>query len=322
MKNAARFLTLLLVMTIALAAPADAAVIMRGKADVKGGVVRLSDVFDGLPGGADHDIARAPAPGKSIIYNVNVLVNLARQYALEWQPQSLADQLVVTRASIRITTEDIRRDVVEKIRATGAGGAVDVAFDNRALEIDLPADRPANFMLNNFEYDSTNRRFRADLAADGGEGQISLPVTGRVILRREVPVLAKRLEAGTVIAAADLEWRTVEDDRSADVVTSAAPLIGRELRNAVDEGVPLRARDVRPPRLVTRGSLVTLKIQTPFMLVTAQGKSLQDGTLGDTVRVTNTQSNRMVEGVVESDGSVRIPIAQHLAAATDAIREE
>ena len=77
----------------------------------------------------------------------------------------------------------------------------------------------------------------------------------------------------------------------------------------------MRARDVSAPRLVTRGSLVTIKVETPYMMVTAQGRALQDGAMGDTVRVTNTQSNRTIEGIVASAGVVRIQTAQKMAAA-------
>ena len=81
--------------------------------------------------------------------------------------------------------------------------------------------------------------------------------------------------------------------------------------------MPVRERDVIPPRLVVRGTLVTMKIETPFMTVTAQGRALQDGKLGDVVRVINTQSNRTIEGTVEAAGVVRMPTAQKLLAAPE-----
>ena len=76
----------------------------------------------------------------------------------------------------------------------------------------------------------------------------------------------------------------------------------------------IRSHDVVSPRLVTRGSLVTMKIETPFITVTSQGKSEQDGAQGDVVRVMNTQSNRVVEGTVTAPGTVEIHTAQKLAA--------
>jgi flagella basal body P-ring formation protein FlgA len=58
-----------------------------------------------------------------------------------------------------------------------------------------------------------------------------------------------------------------------------------------------------------------MRIETPNILITAQGKAQQDGAEGETVRVINTQSNRLVEGIVVAPGVVEIRIAQKVALA-------
>jgi len=98
-------------------------------------------------------------------------------------------------------------------------------------------------------------------------------------------------------------------------VTSADQLIGRELRHAISDGDVIHTNDVMPARLVARGSLVTLKIDTPYMQLTAQGRALQDGAEGDVVRVTNTQSSRMIEGIVTGPAEVTVRNGQKLALA-------
>ncbi|HBM90920.1 MAG TPA: hypothetical protein DD400_03465, partial [Rhodospirillaceae bacterium] len=59
--------------------------------------------------------------------------------------------------------------------------------------------------------------------------------------------------------------------------------------------------------------LVTLKIETPYLLVTTQGRALQDAALGEVVRVTNTQSDRVIEGVVIRSGVVRVGMLRKMA---------
>ncbi|MGY9002469.1 MAG: flagellar basal body P-ring formation chaperone FlgA [Rhodospirillales bacterium] len=51
----------------------------------------------------------------------------------------------------------------------------------------------------------------------------------------------------------------------------------------------------------------------PGMSLSAQGKALEDGAKGDTVRVHNIRSKNIVEGVVTGDGKVRVQIAKRLA---------
>ena len=308
-------LSAFLILVGSATAYAEDGVALRTATEVRSAAIKLSDVFTGVPEGIDRDIATAPVPGKSVTYDVNVLKKLAEHYRLDWAPQSLGDRAVLTRAATRITADMIREAVVAKLTAQDVKGKVEVVFDNHALEVDLPVERAPDFALNNFNYDAMSKRFRADLLAENGAGGLSLPVTGRVTVKIDVPVPAHRMEAGTTVGAADIDWLTVADDHAGgDMLTDAAQLIGHETRHDLAAGQPVHARDIMPARLVVRGSLVTLKIETPMMLITAQGRALQDGAVGETVRVTNTQSNRVVEGVVEASGLVRITTGQKMAA--------
>ena len=311
---------LLLVFSAALLAfgfakPAHA-VSLKTESEVNGPAVRLSDVFDGISADLDRDIARAPAPGKSVTYDAIVLSRVAQMYSLDWKPQSVSDHTTIIAAAHKVTADDIRPAVVAKLKDQDIKGDIEVTFDNRSLEINLPANRDPNFSLNNFGYDTINHRFHADLVAETDYGPTSMPLSGRVTVEHRIPVLVKRLEAGSIISEADLDWTTVSDDHMEGVLAANDQLIGRELRRDTDGNIPLRDRDVMPPRLVVRGSLVTMKIETPMMSVTAQGKALQDGKLGDVVRVTNTQSNRVIEGTVAGPGIVSIPLTQKFAAVT------
>jgi flagellar basal body P-ring formation protein FlgA len=310
------FIVFLMAMMIASVAWADTPVTLRSSVEVNSSSIRLSDVFNGVPKEIDRPIAVAPAPGKSVTYDARVLTKLAETYRFDWQPESLADRLVLTRAATRISQDMIVAAVLEKLKGATIKGKAEVTLDQHGLEVNLPADCPASFVLNNFTYDELSRRFRADLTADTGAAPLVVTLTGRVFVKRDVPVLTKRLAGGTILGASDLDWLSVPDEHiTADVVTEVSQVIGRELRHDMAESQPLHSRDIIPPRLVTRGGLVTLKIQTPALLMTAQGRALQDGVMGDVVRVTNTQSNRVVEGTVDGSGVVLVSAAQKLAQA-------
>jgi flagella basal body P-ring formation protein FlgA len=301
---------------------ADTPITLRDTTEVRGMIVRLSDVFTGIPVDIDEPIAQAPAPGKQVTYDVSVLNRLADKYQLDWKPKSIADHIVITTASSRITKDMLHDAVVAKLKeirdadGTHAHGGIEVMFDTRTSEVDLPTDHVPSYALNNFDYNPETKRFNADLVAQVPGGPTSFPVAGRVTFMRTIPVLARQLEGGTIISATDLDTTDIPEDRvNESVISDAHELIGHELRRDTESGEVLHTRDIIPPRCVVRGGIVILKIQTPFMLLTAQGKAMQDGAQGDVVRVTNTQSNRVVEGVVEGPGVVRIQTAQKLAEA-------
>lgn len=300
---------------------ADTVVALHGDSELRGQTVRLSDLFSGVPAVIDRDIAQAPPPGKSAVYDAHVLEQLAEKYRLSWHAEGPLDHVTVSVAATRIMPEDVNKAVIAQLEKKGVRGEIEAALDQHMGEIDLPADQSPNFTLTNFDYDPVSKRFHGDLNAGQGRAAIATPLTGRVIVHRHVPVLVHHLDGGTVIAMTDIDWISVTDDRiTANTITSADQLIGREVRHALNDGDILHTNDIIPARLVTRGALVTLKIETPYMQLTAQGRALMDGAEGETVRVNNTQSNRMVEGVVTGPGEVSVrPARPKLASAQQAV---
>lgn len=303
---------------LALAAQAETLVSLRASAEVRGQAIRLSDVFDGISKEQDRDIALAPEPGKSVTYNAAVLTQLAQEHRLIWKPQGLTDCAILTRASVEITDSMIREKILSRLKET-EGKVTDsseILFDTRRVSFYLPAEQGPSFDLGAFSYDSQNRRFQTEIVAQSGTTPLRFALTGRVNIRREVPVLAQRLQARTVITNNDLVWEIVDENRlPRDAVTDRAQIVGMELRNDTGESTVLRMRDLLPPRLVLRGGLVTIKIDTPLMQITARGRAAEDGAKGDVVHVTNLQSKRTIEAVVEADGVVRVELTRKVAQA-------
>ncbi|MDD3370296.1 MAG: flagellar basal body P-ring formation chaperone FlgA [Alphaproteobacteria bacterium] len=297
---------------------ADTPVSLKSEVEVSRSAVRLSDLFLGVPAAIDRDIAHAPPACKPAVYDIVVLRKLSQTYRLDWQDQGAADQATVSAPCTRISGDKIRKAVIAKMKADPGTKKLnfEVFFDKPGLEANVPANDVTDFSLDNFTYNPVSKLFRANLTAPTPRGSYSLPVYGHIAVKRSIPVLAHRIESGSLIAPGDLDWQDVSDERiTPDVITEPSQLIGREARHDTPEGQILRSRDIMPPRLVQRGSLVTMKVQTPFIIITTQGKAQQDGIEGETIRVLNTQSNRIVAGVVVAPGVVEIRTARQIALA-------
>jgi len=64
-------------------------------------------------------------------------------------------------------------------------------------------------------------------------------------------------------------------------------------------GKPIRSTDLRPAMLVKRGQTVTLTIrQEGGFAVVAQVEALQDGRKGESIRLKNRESGRILTGKV------------------------
>jgi flagellar basal body P-ring formation protein FlgA len=99
----------------------------------------------------------------------------------------------------------------------------------------------------------------------------------------------------------------------ANTVTGEAELIGKTPRRGLRAGFPILASSVRRPILVAKGSLITMVLRAPKMLLTAQGKALDNGSDGDVIRINNTQSNKIVEAEVIGHGRVAVRTTSMIA---------
>jgi flagella basal body P-ring formation protein FlgA len=152
------------------------------------------------------------------------------------------------------------------------------------------------------------RRFTAVLTAvSRGAPPQRFTVAGRLRQQIELPVLNRRLQAGEVITPADLQWVSVGDrGLPGNAVYDPQELIGHTPRRSLPAGSPLVAADLKRPTVVAKGALVTLILSTPSMRLTARGRALDEGAVGDTIRVANAQSQTVVAGVVLANGQVAV----------------
>jgi flagella basal body P-ring formation protein FlgA len=123
----------------------------------------------------------------------------------------------------------------------------------------------------------------------------------------EVPVLARALGLGDVIAESDIAWVTLPFAKvPRNAITDASDLVGMSPKRLVKPGAPVRDGDVAPPIVVPRNATVVLVFATANLTLTAKGKALENGAVGDRVRVENLQSEIVVEGLVQADGTVAV----------------
>lgn len=284
-------------------------VTLRPSTELTSEAIRLSHVFDGVPAGLDRDIALSPTAGQSVTYDVRVLTRLAKKYRLDWEATSYTDHAILSRAANYLTLDMIQPEVISELQEhfTDKNTSYEVTFDNRSFSMAFPAEHAPDYKLINFSYDKRSKRFKAEILAKTGATALHKPLSGRVLVKRSIPVLAKKLKVGTIIGTHDLKREWVQDIKiGKDVLTATADILGQEMRQAHPAGSVIRARDIAAPRMVLRGSIVTMKIQTPAMLITAQGRALQDGTKGEVVRIKNMQSMRIIEATVTADGIVQV----------------
>ena len=119
-----------------------------------------------------------------------------------------------------------------------------------------------------------------------------------------VVVPSHDIARGDTISEADLTTTTVETAVMSGTVTATHDLVGMEARRTLRAGQTVRLQDVRRPVLVTKGSVVSMSFEAPGVVLTATGKAMSEGGLGETVTVQNPVSYRMISAIVIGPGQV------------------
>jgi len=275
---------------------------------VQDDLVRLGDLFAGLDAGADTPIGRAPAAGTTVRLDARWLGALARTYDIDWQPLTRLDTTDVERASIRFESEDLEELLREAFYERGETASLQLQLDEPAMPLILPLAQGAQPGIVGLSREARGRRFTATLVyPDRGTPLARVTLSDRFFEMIDVPVATRRLPRDTVISSQDLEWVEFRADRLPDdAVTDPADLIGKAPRRNLRPGDAIRTGDVTDPVLVSKNSLVTLRLDTPLLRLSATGRALEDGAEGALIRVVNTTSNTTVQGVVARDGSVAV----------------
>jgi len=294
--------------------PAGAAV-LRGQNTVDSEVVRLRDLFAASGAHGDRVVAPAPEAGATQVFDAETLRDIARAAGLGWTPRNRYDRVVIERAAVMVTHDEIAAKLRDALIGAGMPADRRVQLSRRDLAFPVPPGREDGVRIDNVRLDERTGRFAAALVVPkSARSADRMHVTGRVYEMAEVPVLVRRLGRGELIARGDIEMVEMPRDAVArDAILDAARLIGRTPRRLIAANTPLRASDVQAPAVVAKGTLVTVVLQTDRMLITARGRALDDAAEGETVRVLNTRSRTVIEGIAA--GPNKVFVAPPLAGA-------
>jgi flagella basal body P-ring formation protein FlgA len=180
----------------------------------------------------------------------------------------------------------------------------------------IPSARPRDLVLSNDVEDlQVTPRFSRSrtrgyvgvqivVTADGKEVGIR-DILFRLKYRSRRVLAAREIAEGTVLTPEDLSIETVASDRPEPA--GWAPPYGLVALRKVPQNAELRTdmlRAAQMPVAVRRNESVVIRIEQPGLTVTALGVALQEGRIGEYVKVRNTDSSRVIVCKVNPDGSV------------------
>ena len=133
------------------------------------------------------------------------------------------------------------------------------------------------------------------------------PAPTPAVAMRRVVVARQLLRAGTLVTA-DLLAEVDQPGAGLDaqVLRSIKEAENGEMVRELPAGVPLRSYDLRRAVLIKMGQTVLLSVgQGGGFSITARVEALQEGRMGDQVRLKNPESGRILIGVVTGPNTAR-----------------
>lgn len=134
----------------------------------------------------------------------------------------------------------------------------------------------------------------------------SVHVPAQVTIYREIPIALRDIARGEVISRAHITSKIVNISsiRQAFLADTQA-IVGKEAKRNIGSGEPFRTALLDAPTAVKRGELVTLESLAGSIKVSSAGTAITDGRIGQKIRVRNNSSERIISGVVISQGLVQ-----------------
>jgi len=183
-------------------------------------------------------------------------------------------------------------------------GLIDAPPDASVL-VEFNSEGPAEAVaIDGFNIDERSGRFAVRFELEDGSMVVQ---RGNVqaILPAFLPV--RRIAAGEIIGEADLRRSDLPARSVAThVLTSQRDIVGKETRRALMPNRPISASSLIEPRIVLRGDEVRISYENGSLDLSAPGKSLEDGALGERIRVVNLHSSKSITAEVVGGGLVAV----------------
>jgi flagella basal body P-ring formation protein FlgA len=164
---------------------------------------------------------------------------------------------------------------------------------------------PLEVFFNSQQRRQMARAFVGVRCSEPAPWKIYVPISLRVF--GEVAVASRPLQRGQVLRSRDLRFvRRNLAELPGGYLTRPEEVVGMELSRPTPAGAVISPLALQQPDLIHRGEQVALIIDSSAISVRMRGKALADAALGERLRVKNTSSGRVVEGVVSAPGEVTV----------------
>lgn len=285
----------------------DLPVTVKESVFVDGEHILLGDIFAGVSEKeAKIKLAKAPALGQNAVLTAAWLNEAAKKNGLDFKA-SENDKVTVERNAKELTADDIAVFLREALADKNFPEDGEIVFNRKTLHYLVPKSEKNPVSFENPEYDPDTARVSGTLIISyDGKQHAKTPVSGKAVFYVEVPSAAGFLSAGDILQEKDIVMKKIPFEQKGENHADLKSLVGKQLKRAVRAGQTLETSNVRAAVVIEKGKLINLLYEQGGLSLKMQGKSLENGAVGEVVRFQNPQSKTIVEGEIIDAQTARV----------------
>lgn len=311
---------LLLILLLTGASPAEALEIkIRDDVTVKGGTVTLQDIATFAPHSDSRveslsriEVSSAPAPGNTVNLSRNFLnYKIVPAVAAKGDDIRLdiPDTLKIQRTANILKAEQLERIFKDHVLTHAAWDTEKIVFE----KVDVPESVALPEGKVRWEtLEKGNDRYVGHVAltvnffVDGRQVR-NVPLSGKVTVKQEVVKASRKIRPGQIISNDDVQLEHEQSSQmQRDTLTDPEEAVGKKAVRSIQAGRPITAQMLENPPAVKKGTRVLIIAGNQMIRVSASGKAVEDGQLGEEVRVMNLSSGKEIHATVKGPGVVEV----------------
>ncbi len=131
-------------------------------------------------------------------------------------------------------------------------------------------------------------------------------VSGRLLVKKKVPVATRILNSGERVQKADFAWEYRDTSYAIDGIPTSEDMVGKKVRRALRAGEVLWSGLLEKEKAIRRGDLVTIRSGEKNWEVSLSVIAQQDAYIGDIVNLKHPKTNTVLVGQVIGQGEVEL----------------
>ncbi len=202
---------------------------------------------------------------------------------------------IITSVAAHAADVDVTAQLIAK--TIKDAGAISNANNELKIEVikgksEIEALKEEKLAITKIDFDRATGNFTAYISADNN---IPFETAGTFHEIAKLPVLNRKLNKDEIISANDITYIELEPTKlRPEYVSDANMLIGKTSIHGILQARPIILSQLTAPKVMFKDKPMTLIYNNAALKIQTAGIALENGGIGQTIRVKNANSNRIL----------------------------